>query len=89
MIDDPIRDAEIHYLHQQKCTDDFDDRYKENLHDFSMFQSFLHDLNSDEPEIKLFFDQLHGDQMDKCYAYDNLIIMYERYVKEVTELLYE
>ena len=89
--DDPVRDAEIYYLHRDRDQQQYDDelkrRYEENLYDFSVFQSFLHDLDSDEPEFKLFFDQIHGDEIDKVYAYDNIIILYEKYVKKLTELL--
>ena len=85
--DDPVRDAEIHYLFQEKQDIDFEERYKQNLNDFSIFQSFLHDLDSDDAEFKLFFDQMHGDEVDKVYAYDNLIILYEKYVEHITELL--
>jgi len=90
---DPVRDAEIFYLdrerQQEKYDEEFDQRYEGNLYDFAMFQSFLHDLDTSKPEIKLFFDQMNGDQIDKCYAYDHIILLYEEYVKEITELLNE
>lgn len=88
-MDDPVRDAEIYYLHQQQQADDFADRYKANLEDFSMFQSFLHDSDPDDATWRLFFNQMHGDEVDKVYAYDNLMILYEEYVEKVTELCYD
>lgn len=89
--DDSVRDAEVYYLFQEKQQAEldakFEDLYKQNLNDFSIFQSFLHDLDSDDAEWRLFFDQMHGDEVDKVYAYDNLIILYEEYVKWLTEML--
>jgi len=92
-MDDPVRDAEVFYLqrdnHQQQYEELFEQRYEENLYDFSVFQSFLHDLDSDDPEWKLLFDQIKGDKIDKEFAYDNMIILYEYYVKELTEMILE
>lgn len=85
-MDDPIRDAEIHYLHIDKQDAKFRELYEHNLTDLSVFQSFIHDIDSEAPEIKLLFDQMNGDEMDKVYAYDNLIILYEKYVEELTEM---
>ena len=85
--DDPVRDAEVYYLFQEKQDEDFQERYKQNLNDFTMFQSFLHDLDPDAPEVRLFFNQIHGDEVDKVYAYDNLIILYEEYVDKITEMM--
>jgi hypothetical protein len=84
---DPARDADVVYLFQEKQDAKFEEMYEQNLNDFSVFQSFVHDLDTDDAEIKLFFDQMHGDEVDKVYAYDNLIILYEKYVDKITEMM--
>lgn len=90
---DPVRDADVYYLqrdtYQKRQAEEFHERYLGNLNDFSVFQSFLHDLDSDAPEWRLLFNQIHKDKIDKCYAYDNLIILYESYVKELTEMMHD
>lgn len=90
---DPVRDADVYYLqrdkHQERQAEEFQERYLGNLNDFGMFQSFLHDLDTDEPEVKLLFNQMYKSPEDKCYAYDNFITMYEMYVRDVTVMLDE
>jgi len=87
------RDAGVYYLqrdeHQKRRTEKYQKRYLGNLNDFSVFQSFLHDLDSDAPEWELLFNQMNKDSMDKCYAYDNMIMLYESYVKELTDMMYD
>lgn len=83
--DDPARDADVYYLFKEQQSEQFFTDYQENLKDISLFLSFLHDLDPDDPAWKAIHAQRLGDLEDKAYAYDLMMMMFEQYVEDFTE----
>lgn len=80
---------EIYYLDQDMRDRQWFGQYEENLKDIDIFKSFLHDIDFNDLEWVSIHGQMNSDPHDKVWAYDLMMIMYEQYVEDFTELFYE
>lgn len=88
--DDPERDADLYYMHQDEMHERYMQMFDEIKRDCDTFSNFIYDTDWSDPYWRDVHNGVVSNEMaDKLIAMDKLEAMYDDYVGYMTDEAWE